>query len=231
MKLILELSIGKICIDDIKRTKRRTIGISINQDFVIKVRAPYWVRNADIESFIISNKLWIEKKILELSRKPKPKEKNYVNGETFLFLGKEIKLCLSPGNEFILTDENELLLPALLGNNVRDLLIYWYKKQAEKIIIERCKYISQKFNFKLNKIKINNAKTRWGSCSKKGNVNFTWRLVMTPIEVIDYVIIHELVHLLHHNHSKIYWSTVKQYMPEYKIYEDWLKKNYNLVNI
>jgi len=231
MKLFLELSTGKICIDDIKRTKRKTIGISINHDFVIKVRAPYWVRNADIENFIVSNKLWIEKKLLELSQKPKPKEKKFVSGETFLFLGKEIKLCLSAGNEFILTDDNELLLPVLLGNNVRDLLIFWYKKQAEKIITERCIFISQKYNFKVNKIKINNAKTRWGSCSKKGNLNFTWRLVMAPLEVIDYVIIHELVHLIHHNHSKTYWFTVAQYMPKYKAYENWLKKNSNLVNI
>lgn len=230
MKLTLNLGIGDILIDDIKRTKRKTIGIIIKSDLAIRVRAPYWVRNSEIENFIIENKNWIEKKLIELKNKPKIESKYFVNGERFLYLGKEIKLCLSAGQEFILTETDELLIPVLYGDNIKEMLIRWYKNQANRIITERCKIISERIKINPKKIKINSARTRWGSCSKNGNVNFTWRLVMAPLQVIDYVILHELVHLVHHNHSKAYWSMVENFMPEYKIYEEWLKCNYIYIN-
>ncbi len=97
------------------------------------------------------------------------------------------------------------------------------KKKAKEYIPSRVEKISKKFWLKYNKIRITSAKTRWGSCSSKKNLNFSYRLILTPKKVIDYVIIHELTHLKHMNHSKDFWLTVKFMMNDYKKYDKWLK--------
>lgn len=78
----------------------------------------------------------------------------------------------------------------------------------------------------INRITIRNQKTRWGSCSGKGNLNFNWRLLMAPIEVLDYVVVHELCHLVYMNHSREFWQMVEQILPEAGQYRKWLKNNY-----
>jgi len=101
----------------------------------------------------------------------------------------------------------------------------WYKAQALKVLSERVRYYAAKHGFQPGRIRISSARTRWGSCSSKGTLSFTWRLVMAPLEVIDYVVIHELVHLKVKNHSKTFWGSVAALMPDYKKYVAWLKKN------
>ncbi len=100
-----------------------------------------------------------------------------------------------------------------------------YKKQAKQYIIPRVALLANKYGFQYNCIKITSAKSRWGSCTSAKNLNFSYRLVLTPPEVIDYVIIHELCHLRYMDHSKNFWNEIKSIMPEYKIHDDWLKKN------
>jgi predicted metal-dependent hydrolase len=225
MKINLKLDSHNILIDDIKRSKRKSMSISINYDLKIQIKAPYWVTNKEIEAFVIQSKKWIQNKIGYLSTKPKPKSKSFLNGDKYLFLGKEYTLKFSLGTEFILTEEGELLVPTLFSNDTKSAIIDWYKKQAEKIIKERCEFIAQSTGVKPNKIKINNAKTRWGSCTRRGNLCFTWKLIMAPLFVVDYVVLHELIHFFHHNHSKNYWAMVQKFMPNYHEAEDWLKNN------
>jgi predicted metal-dependent hydrolase len=100
-----------------------------------------------------------------------------------------------------------------------------YKKNAKNYIVPRVNELAEKFGFDYNKIRITSASTRWGSCSSMRNLNFSYRLILIPKEVIDYVIIHELCHLRHMNHSKKFWTEVEKYMPTYKEKEKWLKKN------
>jgi len=231
MKMILPLDTGNILIDNILRSKRKTLSISIGLDLIIKVKAPYWVTNREIEEFILKNKEWISLKLSQMSRKPKAEPKKYSDGEKFLFLGKEIRLRFSLGKDFVITEDGELLIPVLFSNDPRTMIIQWYKKQAEKIIKERCLSMSKLIGIKPKAIKINSARTRWGSCSRKGSLNFTWKLIMAPTFVVDYVILHELAHLIHHNHSNEYWKVVEQLMPDYMLAEKWLKKNHIFINI
>jgi len=100
----------------------------------------------------------------------------------------------------------------------------WYKKQARKVLSERVEHLAQKHGFEVNKTRISSARTRWGSCSQKGTLSFTWRLVMAPLEVIDYVVVHELCHLKEMNHSKASWAQVEAILPDYKKHRSWLKK-------
>lgn len=92
----------------------------------------------------------------------------------------------------------------------------WYRKQAGKIIGERIFFFAEKYQIQVAKIRITSARTRWGSCSSRGTLSFSWRLVMTPLDIIDYVVIHELAHTVHHNHSKRFWSLVGKWMSDYK---------------
>lgn len=229
--MILSQESGNILIDNIVRSKRKTLSISIGPDLIIRVKAPYWVTNHEIEEFIVKNREWIKNKLSQMSKRPKAEPKKFMNGEKFLFLGKEVQLRFSLGEDFIITDSDELLAPSLFADDPRDMVIEWYKKQAGRIINERCALLSKTVGVKPAKIKINSASSRWGSCSRKGNLNFTWRLIMAPLTVVDYVVLHELVHLIHHNHSREYWAVISKLMPNYMEAEKWLKKNHIYINI
>ena len=101
----------------------------------------------------------------------------------------------------------------------------WYISAARCEIKEKLKYYSSIIGVSYNDVRIKEQKTRWGSCSKKGNLNFNWKLIMAPAWVLNYVIVHELCHLRYLNHSKEFWSILANYMPDYKNATAWLKEN------
>ncbi|MGE5629987.1 MAG: M48 family metallopeptidase [Caulobacteraceae bacterium] len=108
---------------------------------------------------------------------------------------------------------------------VRSAFSDWFSRKAAGLIYERVEFYKAIIGVKYNRIGIKSQKTRWGSCSSKGNLNFNWRLAMAPEWIMDYVIIHELCHLIHMNHSKEFWGTVASYMPDYEKAIIWLKEN------
>ncbi len=99
------------------------------------------------------------------------------------------------------------------------------KKLAKAYFAKRLTEISTSYDISYNMMRISSAKTRWGSCSRKRNINLNWRLIFAPPGILDYVIIHELSHLTHMNHSKVFWACVERMMPDYKTHRTWLKKN------
>lgn len=103
------------------------------------------------------------------------------------------------------------------------------KDEAKRVIPDRVKYYADIMGVTFGKITIKNQKTRWGSCSSKGNLNFNCLLMLTPDKVRDYVVIHELCHLKQMNHSKIFWAEVEKVMPDYKVYRQWLSQNGNML--
>ena len=110
--------------------------------------------------------------------------------------------------------------------------IPFYTKKARQLIPERVKYYASVSRLEYNRISINNAKKRLGSCSSKGNLNFSWRIILAPLPVIDYVVCHELAHLVEKNHSRRFWNKVEEFFPNYKTCKKWLKENgYVKINI
>lgn len=105
------------------------------------------------------------------------------------------------------------------------------KKEAKGLIMESADRWSKKLNIKYKKVRISNARKRWGSCSSKGSVSINWRLVFAPKDIMDYVIVHELLHLKHMNHSKSYWKSVEEVIPDYKKRRKWLKANEYLLKV
>ena len=115
--------------------------------------------------------------------------------------------------------------------DVRIFLGYWFRYQARLLINKRVLVLSEKLKLSFNNVFIKDQKTRWGSCSEQKNLNFNWRLVMAPLAVLDYVVVHELMHLLELNHSKRFWALVEGVCPDYKAHRDWLKNKGKLLVI
>lgn len=105
-----------------------------------------------------------------------------------------------------------------------------YRGQARNVFEQKVRYYAGLMNVTYGRIAIRDQKTRWGSCSADGNLNFNWRLIFAPAGVLDYVVVHELAHRKEMNHSARFWAVVEMYMPEYKKYRNWLKENGNLLN-
>jgi len=219
--------IMQIEIEKIIRTNRKTIALQITDNASLIVRAPYNVTEETIKNVIIKHLDWIEKRKKDLlTRDPKFVKKEFVNGEGFLYLGKSYKLKIIKNQEKpLMFQDNYFFLSKEYQAIARELFIDWYKKKAYEKISERVEWYAQKRGFIYNKINITDANKSWASCSAKGNLNFSWRLIMAPLPVIDYVVVHELVHLKEKNHAKTFWNKVKMLMPDYEKYEEWLKRN------
>ncbi|HIJ59800.1 MAG TPA: M48 family metallopeptidase [Nitrospirae bacterium] len=211
-------------IDKLICSKRKTIALQITDEAKLIVRAPYRVSEGVITKVINKHKKWIENKKKDIEQRLntyRPKE--FVNGEGFLYLGISYKLQIVEKQDKPIIFENVFYLRRDCLPNARDLFIKWYKKEAYNKIRERVEFYAKQRGFKFNTVKISNASKRWGSCSSKGNLNFSWRLIMAPLTVIDYVVIHELAHIEVKNHSKRFWNIVKIMMPDYEKHRAWLK--------
>lgn len=215
----------KINISKIIHSKRKNVALVILHDATLIVRAPMRTPLKYIEKLVEEKFSWIERKMQEANNRPKAVKKTFQAGEEFLYLGNMYKFKLTDGLEIQITDSFELLFPRVFLWRSHARMLCWYKKQAQEIIAERTKIIAKNLNLKYSTLKISNAKTNWGSCGPKNSLNFNWRLIMAPNSIIDYIIIHELVHILEKNHSQEFWKKVATVMPEYKKSRKWLKEN------
>ncbi|MFH1772120.1 MAG: SprT family zinc-dependent metalloprotease [Candidatus Omnitrophota bacterium] len=218
------------CIDKLFRSRRRTIGLEVTRDSELVVRAPLGISLQDIQKILFKKASWItKKKTLVKQRRVINQPKEFVSGEIFYYLGKPCRLKLIDTDTIRFTDYLEF--PKIRLLDARGHLIQWYKNRAHEKIKERVDWYSKKIGLTYSIVKISNAKRRLGSCSARGNLNFSWRLVMAPLEVIDYVAVHELIHLLVKNHSRNFWNKVKLVIPEYRERRKWLKNNSQLLDL
>jgi len=217
-----------IQIDKLVRSKRKTLSLIVETDGTLTVRAPLRMKAADIRAFLEAKSPWILRKQAE-ARKAAPAQHRYVDGETFLYLGKQVPLRFVRDRKPALVLDRAFKLAQSAQPQAESAFQAWYKKQARAVLTERAGYFARKHGFEIEKIRITSARTRWGSCSAKKTLSFTWRLVMAPPEVVDYVVVHELCHLRELNHSRAFWAQVEAILPDYKGKRKWLKENGNLL--
>lgn len=205
---------------DLIRSRRRTVSIIIHRTGRVVVRA---LSEQAIRAFVESKRDWIAAKQAELARQ-QPALRQFAPGETFLYLGQAYPLTLTSIQRpaLRLTCAFELSQAAL--PRARQTFERWYRAQTAEVISQRVAQFAAQFGLRYQSIRISAARTRWGSCSSKGALSFTWRLVMAPLEIIDYVVVHELAHLVHHNHSPAFWGQVETMLPDYRARRAWLKK-------
>jgi len=205
----------------VRYENRKSLKLSIKNGRVF-INAPVFVSHDHIQKFAKKYEKWIIKNL----KKYKIAQKKFIEGEKFLFFGKEYEVKYVKNQKDKIFFNNGFFIKKDL--DIKSALIEFYKKEAKRYIEKKVLYYTSMYNVKFNKIKINSAKKRWGSCSSDKNLNFSYRLIMCPIDVIDYVIIHEVTHLTYLNHSKNFWSLVEKRYPNYKEKENWLKENYYL---
>jgi len=226
-----------------RKPYRRSISIYLKPDQPIRVVAPVSATLVMIDDFLLAKEKWIEKHLQKFAarsaeHKEKFPDKKLLQSERFPFLGKNLELKFektSLKSSFFTRSEAHLHLhlPEGLWEEIseEDLEQFWpglmnfYKREAENLISERIQIWSEQMNLRPNTVRFRNQKSRWGSCSSRGSISINWRLIGAPLEVIDYILVHELSHLKHMNHSKDFWQLVEEHYPHYQESEKWLDDN------
>ena len=204
---------------------RKTLQIIVERDRSVVVRAPIHTSSEKIKEAVEKKKLWLYEKIHHPQKYGASEDRTLIPGSSILYLGKEYRLnTIDDEIEGIVFDGRFVVSKSSI-HCVAALLKDWYMGQANELLIPRIKHYAKQIGVDYSRVLISDLKYRWGSCTPKNNLNFNWRLIKAPMSVIEYVIVHELAHLLEHNHGTRFWTIVKTQTPQYVRAKDWLKKN------
>jgi predicted metal-dependent hydrolase len=212
------------------RKRRRTISLQISDKSELVINAPHFTPLSEINRFVQEKQDWINKAIQKHKEALiKNRAKEYTTGEHFYYLGESypLEVFFEPlENAGVVFWDNRFFLNAQEKKDLRkQYFVLWYKKKAHKYISERVDFFSLMLKLQPGSLRITSAESRWGSCSEDNNLAFSFRLIMAKPEVIDYVVVHELMHIKEKNHSAKFWQLVESVMPEYKLHRRWLKDN------
>lgn len=183
------------------------------------------MNDAAIQQFVEKHRVWIEKTASRIRKNlmlyP---AKRFVSGEQFLYQGRNYPLFIADDMHGKLLFEDRFILNARYHSRARKIFETWYKERAMKLFEARCRFFAAAMGVRPGGLTLTGARSRWGSCSAKGNVRLNWRLVMAPPEVLDYVVVHELAHLKELNHSPRFWRAVEEALPQFRESRRWLKE-------
>jgi len=213
--------------------KRKKLTITVERDRSVVVRAPAGTSPEKIRQVVESKKPWLFQKTRHPQKYndlPHPPGKELVNGESILYLGRHYRIELvDEGEEIVFAQK--FLIPKKLAGHKREVFQAWYKARAAEKILPRVQIRAQNMGVIYNRAKIMNSQYQWGSCTPKDNVNFNWRLIKAPMFVIDYVIVHELAHLLEPNHTPRLWNIIRSQVVNIDKAKAWLKENGALLEL
>jgi len=203
---------------------RKTLTITVERDRSVVVRAPHGTPRDTIDAIVERKKLWLYEKTRHAQKHDRTlTQREFISGSTVLYLGKNYRLeIIAEDFEGILFD-NKFLISKSSTARAPELLRDWYIKEAKEKLNRRVRLCAKHMGVGYNNILISDLKYRWGSCTPKNNLNFNWRLIKAPMRVIEYVIVHELTHLLESNHTANFWAIVKNQLPDYVKSKEWLK--------
>lgn len=211
-------------------SKRKSIGIYVGKDGSVEVRSPRGVSKEFIQSFVDRNSEWI----CEVSQKRKAEfEKRKLfelkAGDSILFLGKEY--LIKNGAGFLFDGEYFYVPRNISSSELKRGITALYKKLAKAVLTNKTARYAKLMNTTFISVKITSAKTRWGSCSGRSSINYSWRLIMADEAAVDYVVVHELAHTIEHNHSKRFWNVVREYVSDYEEKRKLLAKLYDIIKV
>lgn len=198
-----------------RSAKRKTIGLKIDHHG-LTVHAPWRASEKWLKEVLEQNRGWIARKLLEVAQQ-KPRSLIWEEGAELLYLGQSIRLKFISGSNlslappFLLINSMDDVSPSVLRSSVT----HWYKSQAMANFSERTHHYALRLDLASPPLRLSNAQHLWGSCNNKGLIRLNWRLIQAPQQEIDYVIAHELAHLLELNHSPRFWRIVESIFPDY----------------
>lgn len=214
------------------RSRRRTVGIEINEEGALIVRAPDILKGHEIDQIVSKKKQWILNKQEEMKKRNLQRcSLQFNHGESFLVWGewKPLDVVVNPKRHLMEAILNEdcikIRVPVEKPDLIQEVLEGLYRSMIKEFLEACVAHYQPCFSKKVNRITIKNQKSRWGSCSSKNNLNFNWRLSMAPKAVAEYVVVHELCHLVYMNHSRDFWDLVESLVPNYKDCRNWLKEH------
>ena len=211
------------------RSRRKTASIYIERDGKVSVLVPEKLTARQVEDILESKRKWIYQSLAEWQDLNANRiQRDYVNGEGFLYLGRSYRLKLvSDLPEPLMLKDGYFCLRATKGSAPDADAVFreFYRAKGAVRIPPRVEYFQSKMGVKSRSIKIMDLKHRWASCTASGNLNFHWKFMMAPLTVIDYIVVHELAHLIHSNHSAAFWNEVDKVMPDFQERKIWLRDN------
>ena len=211
---------------------RKTLSIIVERDRSITVRAPHRTTKKQIEKALNRKKLWLYEKINHIQKYPKKvKQKEFVSGENVMYLGRNYKLDVSANSQDGIHFNQRFTIAKQSRITASELFRNWYIEKAHEKIVPKAKFYAKQLGVNYNKIMILNLKMRWGSCTLNNNLNFNWRLIKAPMYVIDYIIVHELTHLIESNHTEKFWNIVSIQVPRYEKAKKWLRQFGNILEV
>lgn len=206
-------------------SKRKTVAIKISSIGEVIVYAPLKTPKKVIDQIIENKKDWLLKHLGNIEKKKALIEKL---SNDVLYLGSRYPIHIEKSYEskpvVIRSDGAFLKLKEPTKENIKHALYRFHVNQTQELVSKCVEKHSQAIGKAPNRVTIKNQKTRWGSCSSLQNLNFNWRLSMAPFEVVEYIVVHELCHLVHMNHSSEFWSLVEKHCPNYRVHKNWLKE-------
>ena len=216
----------------VRTSRRKTASIKVEAGKV-SVVAPDELPISRIEEVISKKNRWIKEKLLLHSQAMAVKPKEYVSGESFSYLGKNYRLKVVQGSPIsvkLLQGYLTVMTPEPLNPvKTKKLIEGWYRERAEKKLREKSERFAKQMGVTFASVGIKSFKSRWGSCSGDGNILYNWRIIMAPNGIVDYVVVHELCHLIHHNHSPEFWKAVGKVVPDYQREKEWLRSNRDMI--
>jgi len=212
-------------------TDRNTTDIVIERDGAIAVRPPAGYTAEQVDAVVDSKRLWIYRNLAEwkdLNASTVTRE--WVNGETFLYLGRAYRLSLvsDQGCELQLKEGRFCLSRSVIEQGgvqaARQAFIAYYTEKCMQRFSERVAYFAPKVGVKVAAIKVKNMGYRWASCGKNSRLNIHWKCMMAPPKIIDYIVVHELCHFHQRNHTDAFWNEVDKVMSDYRDRKEWLRR-------
>ncbi len=215
-----------------RSAKRRQMTITVERDRSVVVHAPEGLAEEKIRRVVETKRRWIYEKMNHPQKYrdlPHGPGKELVSGESALYLGRQYRIEVVRDGLNEVRFNRGFLIPAILGKRKVEALREWYIGRAKEKIIPRVKAHARRLGVDAAAVKIADGHYRWGSCTTRNNVGFNWRLIKAPMFVIDYVVVHELAHLLETNHTPRFWNIVRTQIPMMEKAKVWLKENGGLL--
>ena len=217
---------------EVLRSKRKTSVLYIVGD-ELQIRVPNRVRDRKIVEILETKERWIRNKVIQLQNQRITNKREFISGESFSLFGRNLYLKVLEGgkvgtqliDDYLITTVRTSEIGDLRKSRIKTYLEKWYIHEAYQKLEEKVMRYSKIIRVFPREIKVRNYKTRWGSCDNKGRLTFNFHLIKAPHEIVDYVVIHELCHMIQPNHSKFFWNEVARFDPSFRNHKKWLKLN------
>lgn len=219
---------------DVTYRKRKTIEVGVEPPDVVSVVAPEGIDDDVLLKYVKSKSKWIVQKLYEIKEiQTRHIDREYVNGEAFLYLGRNYTLYVDDDESLrkpvtkLYQGKFIISTPTREHSKLKASMEVWYRQKTLEKVVERVAYYQKFYEVEPSAIRVKEQKKRWASCTSKRELLFNWRCAMAPAWVLDYIVVHEMSHMLIMDHSKDFWSLMERIMPDYDKRREWLK-NYGI---